>query len=237
MSFNDLIVEIPNVVSKELCDEIIERFEADDGKYQGITGGGENQNVKRSTDLHITNLDHWSDVDEKLYKATTEHFSEYLLTYSRIVGAAPEGNSLHDTGYQIQRTNPQEFYKWHHDYQTAPIHGYQPFINKNDMEVAVVRERLFTFILYLNDRTEYPEDGRTQFQNSGEVTSVIAEPGKLLLFPANQIYTHRGEVLENGVKYLLTGWICVYTTTGTTHANGDQQETVRQFVSDCSMDG
>ena len=64
MSFNDLIVEIPNVISKELCDEIIERFEADDNKYQGVTGGGEDLNTKLSTDLHISTLEEWDDIDD-----------------------------------------------------------------------------------------------------------------------------------------------------------------------------
>lgn len=229
MSFNDLIVEIPNVVSKELCDEIIERFEADDNKYQGVTGGGEDLNTKLSTDLHISSLDDWVDIDTQLFEATTRHFSSYIETYSTYTGAYPDGVGLHDTGFQVQRTNPGEFYHWHHDYQQSIIDE-QRFCNRAGAEQVVTRDRIFTFILYLNDRTEYPEDGRTQFQNQGEVTSVISEPGKLLLFPANPLYTHRGETLKNGVKYLLTGWGCMFSHTRMDYLQGDQIETVSNYV-------
>ena len=38
MAFTDLIIEVPEIITKELCDEIIDRFEADDCKEPGITG-------------------------------------------------------------------------------------------------------------------------------------------------------------------------------------------------------
>lgn len=229
MSFNDLIVEIPNVISKELCEEIIERFEADDGKYQGVTAGGEDLRTKVSTDLHISSSESWAEIDDKLYQATTSHFSQYTETYSKYTGAYPDGVGLHDTGFQIQRTNPGEFYHWHHDYQQSIIDE-QRFCDKNDNELVVTRDRLFTFILYLNDRTEYQEDGRTQFQNCGDVTSIVAEPGKLLLFPANPLYTHRGETLENGVKYLITGWCCSFSHTRMDFVSDKQLETISDYV-------
>lgn len=229
MSFTDLIVEIPNVISKELCDEIIERFEADDNKYQGVTAGGLEMQTKVSTDLHISSLDTWKDIDDQLFEATTRHFSDYIETYSSHTGSYPNGVGLHDTGFQIQRTNPGEFYHWHHDYQQSIIDEHR-FIDRSDNELVVTRDRLFTFIVYLNDRTENQEDGRTQFQNCGEVTSVVSEPGKLLLFPANPIYTHRGETLKTGVKYLLTGWGCVYSHTRMDMVHSDQLDVVTDYV-------
>ena len=117
MAFTDLIIEIPNVIDEEFCEEIIDRFEKDEEKYQGVTGGiGLDTSTKRSTDLMITDYDRWADVDEKLFQALTDHFQEYLKTYSDVVGLDYTNNgTFHDMGYQIQRTDPDEFYHWHHD--------------------------------------------------------------------------------------------------------------------------
>ena len=231
MAFTDLIVEIPNVIDKELCEEIINRFEKDDNKYQGVTGGiGVDTDTKRSTDLMLSEYGDWADIDEKLFQALTDHFKDYLKTYSDIVGFDyTKIRSFHDMGYQLQRTNPDEFYHCHHDANIGAIDDTLHITDSGRLKIYN-RERLFTFILYLNDRTEYPEDGRTQFIHCDEITSVIAEAGKLLLFPANTIYTHRGETLENGVKYLMTGWAGFYSPCNTAEVSLDVIESIHQEI-------
>ena len=235
MAFTDLIVEIPNIIDKELCAEIIDRFEKDPNQYQGVTGGiGLDTDTKRSTDLMISCLDDWQDIDGKLFQALTSHFLEYLKTYSEVVGLDyTQYSGFHDMGYQVQRTNPGEFYHWHHDFSSAPIDNTLHSVNDGNSLKTFVNERLFTYILYLNDRTEYPEDGRTQFFHSGETISYVAEAGKLLLFPANTIYTHRGEVLENGVKYLMTGWAGFYSTVNMYDPGQETLEDFHRSIEDC----
>lgn len=63
-------------------------------------------------------------------------------------------------------------------------------------------ERQFVLILYLND----VPDGGTEFKNQNYTCS--AEKGKLLIFPANFAYVHRGQISHTHEKYILTGWIC-----------------------------
>jgi len=68
---------------------------------------------------------------------------------------------------------------------------------------------MHTYIYYLNDASEF-EGGRTQFRiGTGEddIMSITPEKGKLILFPANCIFTHRGEPVTKGHKYLATGWV------------------------------
>jgi hypothetical protein len=62
-------------------------------------------------------------------------------------------------------------------------------------------ERQFVLILYLND----VPNGGTEFKNQNYTCS--AEKGKLLIFPANFAYVHRGQISETHEKYILTGWI------------------------------
>ena len=230
MAFTDLIIEVPEVISKELCTEIIDRFEADNSKTAGITGGiGYNEQVKRSTDLMITDLPDWTDIDQKFYDALSPHFQDYLATYGDVIGTNLHGVGFHDMGYQIQRTNPGEFYHWHHDYNIAPVPG-TFHMNRHNEGMVYCKERLFTYIVYLNDRTDYQEDGRTQFTHCGETFSYIAEPGKLLLFPANIIYTHRGETLQNGVKYLMTGWAGFYSAMNLASASASDIQNLQEII-------
>ena len=55
----DFVLEIPNNLSKEICEDIIKRYEEDDRKGPGKTLSGEMTTVKKSTDLHISVLKEW----------------------------------------------------------------------------------------------------------------------------------------------------------------------------------
>jgi len=68
----DYICEYPNALRGGLCESIIERFDADGRKYRGIVIGDDQ--IKKSTDLHISTLPEWKDVDEKLYEVVTKGF-------------------------------------------------------------------------------------------------------------------------------------------------------------------
>jgi len=50
------------------------------------------------------------------------------------------------------------------------------------------------------------DGGQTQFFND-ETCAIIPERGKLILFPANHMYIHRGDVVTDGAKYIMTGWM------------------------------
>ena len=200
----DLVKEYPNVVSKDLCDEIIDRFEADDLKRRGKAGNGDRSDLKISTDLYISILDHWADIDDKIYNAIKGPVEEYLFLL-RDNFAMPELYRIRDQGYQIQRTTPGGKFEIHHDHTSYPYTD-ESYINSNGDPVVTVRERIFTYILYLNDRRGM-EDGTTSFYFGPDKKIVYSEPGKLLLFPANWLYPHSGDPLTTGAKYLLTGWV------------------------------
>ena len=228
MAFTDLIVTHDNVISKELCEEIVTKFDGDDRKFQGMTGGitGEDLTTKVSTDLGISTLPEWSDIDSQLFNAVSKHFGDYIERYHEVVGLYPYGFHFHDMGYQIQKTAPGEFYHWHHDYTCSIIPG----TDHHDGSRYIARDRVFTYILYLNDRDDDCTDGRTQFTHCGEVTTIIPKAGRLLLFPANPIYTHRGETLETGVKYLMTGWCGYLTSMCYTPTNEEERTVVADYL-------
>ncbi len=178
MKLNDYFFIKRNVLDEDFCKHCIDKFNKDDKRYEGVVHGGVYPDVKRSTDLTISDNDNWKEEDNIFCTTLTSSLDEYLRwlpDHHREVIPFPQ-----DTGYQIQRTDPGGFYHWHHDQW---------------------RNRRITFIWYLNDIVE---DGYTEFSTGYKVQP---ETGKLLMFPALWPWVHRGFPPKSEVKYICTGWL------------------------------
>ena len=177
------IVTIDKSLSSDLCKRIIDKFEQDDRKGPGVTGNGYSPEVKQSTDLLISGLHEWDDIDQELYQSLQKGLDEYFGYIYQYVGELNFiQNPINDQGYQLQRTEPGGFYIWHTDESDEPD-----------------KTRFLTYLWYLND----VQEGYTEFL-SGE--RIYPEEGKLLLFPASWTYQHRGTPPKS-VKYICTGWM------------------------------
>jgi len=180
----EYVYEVSNVIPKSLCDEIIEKFENDPDKRPGLTSAGLDEKIKKTTDLIIYNEPEWKVINDKLerylFTAITEYF-EYLIkdVYDgddNII-VGLFGNGIDITNFQMQRYTVGDYFTLHVDHQP---------------------ERLLTFIIYLNEN-----GGHTNFLNG---KNVKPEPGKILFFPSVWTYPHRGCKIENGTKYIITGF-------------------------------
>ena len=69
MNNDNLIYVVQNQLDKDFCEHVIEKFKKDDNRYQGIVGSGENLEIKRSIDLHISSNDDWKEEDDVFYKS------------------------------------------------------------------------------------------------------------------------------------------------------------------------
>ncbi len=207
MNALDLIIEYPNAFPDDICEEIIERFDKDENVSKGYNGlyGPDTTTTKVSNDLMISGRPEWSDMDSKLF----DILSPYIQNYTDMLRDQfyfEQTGHIRDLGYQIQKTEPGGYFSWHTDDNTEIITD-QTYITDIGRRSHCARNRMFTYILYLNDRYEY-EDGQTEFKfGDGNTKLIRPEQGKLILFPANPFYPHRGVPLENGVKYLMTGWV------------------------------
>ena len=182
--FDDLIYIKENALDKEFCQHCIEKFKEDDRKKQGKTGGGLNLDVKRSVDLNISKVDGWEGEDKIFFNSLNEALHEYVSLESSKMMYLDQAE-FRDTGYQIQETQPGEFYHWHTDYMVSSD-GWS---------------RILTFIWYLND-IKYK--GETEFIMGNKIKP---ETGKLLIFPAAWMYFHRGCPPKKETKYITTGWV------------------------------
>ena len=179
--FTDFIYIQKDALPRSFCDNVIQKFELDDRKRQGQVGSGVQLDIKRSCDLSITGKEDWKSYDEAFFKSLNNALKEYLrFIPEEYIQFKALGRFEDDTGYQIQKTQPGDYYIWHHDQTTS---------------------RLVTFIWYLND---VKDDGYTEFIDG---TRIQPEAGKLIIFPATWDFLHRGVSPKTETKYICTGWV------------------------------
>jgi Rps23 Pro-64 3,4-dihydroxylase Tpa1-like proline 4-hydroxylase len=177
------IFEKKQALPADVCTEIIDRFEKHpDDQYSGRIGQQAIQEteIKRSTDLVVSNKPHWKDIDKLLFSSLDRSLREFNQLYPYFRGA------FKDMGYAVQRTNSGEFYEWH--------------IDGGSHEFA---QRQLVAIWYLNDVPG--PGGETEFRHQD--IKIKPEAGKLILFPPFWTHEHRGRTLQAGSKYIATTWV------------------------------
>lgn len=177
------IYEKQKALAGDVCAEMINRFENHpDDQYPGRIGQQAitDDAVKRSTDLVVSNKPHWKDIDRQLFSSLDRALYELGQTYPYFQGP------FKDTGYSIQKTASGEFYDWHID---GGSHEFS--------------QRQLVAIWYLN--TTAQPGGATEFRF--QETEVQPQQGKLVLFPPFWTHEHRGQTLQQGLKYIATTWI------------------------------
>ena len=108
---DDFIYVEKNVLSKQLCKEIITMFENSNNKIPGITGMGINFKIRNTIGVEIINSDEWKDIYSDLSIKIHSYLDQYLKNI-------------------IDKTNNQEifadnFIREHCDILTIQIHRYR----------------------------------------------------------------------------------------------------------------
>jgi len=195
-----------NSISKELCKTIRDMFDSDNNKYEGITFGGLNKNIKDTQDLVIPNtpnktgFDKWSKIQKFLEKELAKNTKDYVKILDDLIIKNHEkettnaeyktfGNVLSNDSFMVQRYTKQKGrYIYHNDFRSD-------WIEK--------KYRVITYLWYLNT---VEEGGETEFWGTH---TVKPETGKLLLFPASWTFPHRGKMPISNDKYIITGWLYI----------------------------
>jgi hypothetical protein len=187
----EFIYECEDVFPVSFCNRVIEKFEKSNLKMNGRTGDKNCINsLKKSTDIRIYDEPEW--VEEEKYfndmiRKAMKNYETFLLKMNIDDEVKKEMSEIlmcsHIQSPQIQRTEPGQYYHWHHD---------QPLIPPNWC--------IFTYIIYLND-VEKNSGGTTEF-SCGKI--IQPKAGKIIFFPSTWTYYHRGKTLEKGVKYIAT---------------------------------
>tara|TARA_Y100000361_G_C11070390_1_gene295384 strand:+ start:124 stop:759 length:636 start_codon:yes stop_codon:yes gene_type:complete len=177
------------VLPASTCKDLISKFEQCPHKRSGITGSSENElmdEVKKSTDIHITSTPGFEEED----KVCRKHLFDQIKHYQSLIEAKipiyfPLNQGVKYMGFNMQRTNPGEYYHWHCD---------EDVLNNK-------WARSITYIFYLND---IHNDGYTEFYNG---LKIQPKQGHCLIFPATWSFVHRGYPPKDETKYIITGWL------------------------------
>tara|TARA_Y100000385_G_scaffold221673_1_gene231402 strand:- start:104 stop:802 length:699 start_codon:yes stop_codon:yes gene_type:complete len=185
-----------DVLSDEFCEDLIHKFESDPNKSSGRVGGesGIDTDIKQSTDLVLHAFDKYQDECTQLFNVNRnciQHYLEYLVSFTP-TNTPFINEKIVDSGFQMQRTEPDQFYDWHDDSNV------QEYFSERGLF-----HRFFTYIFYLND-IDMSNDGYTEFLDG---TRVQPKRGRLVYFPSNWCYKHRGVAPRDQTKYIVTGWM------------------------------
>jgi len=179
------IYEIDNALPTDVCREVIRRFEdKTDQQNAGRIGTEQNEatEVKKSTDIYISNRGDWRDIDRLLRQSLGTALHEVAREFP-FFGV----NRFRDIGYNLQRYQPGEYYHWHIDAGPGEF-----------------SQRQLVAIWYLNN-VDGP-GGETEFALQG--VKVAPKTGKLVLFPPFWTHIHRAVEVTKDVKYIATTWVC-----------------------------
>jgi len=188
---DNYILEIPDALPKELCHEIINKFESDENKEQGKIGDNKivDLSLKKSIDLYVTPSDEkWVNISHKLYDTLFKCLNKYICyVYDNFSKMPPIYNDIFlnkliFSNYNIQKIEKNDQYVWHYDNPSCPD------------KIGVLN-----CIVYLN--TLELDSGNTEF---GHGRKIRPETGKVLFFPSTWTFPHRGNVVKNDSKYILS---------------------------------
>jgi Rps23 Pro-64 3,4-dihydroxylase Tpa1-like proline 4-hydroxylase len=196
-----------NSLSKELCDEIINKFEEQENKRPGSTFGGIQPKVKDTTDYDIEiNNPKWSRIRDALIFELINNIEIYTSKLDTPMYHSQPAD-IKDINRISKKYNFKELNEYGLFFETILVQKYKSnqgrYVYHNDFssESDKKRYRVLTYIYYLND---VDEGGETQFWDNYKIKP---QKGKLVLFPASWTYPHSGLMPISHDKYIITGWI------------------------------
>ena len=202
MKFKDSIGIYDNAFTKEECQRIIDRHEwAITNKLSHQGGFGELEGIKKSTDYDIISGSDEYVEDQQLTNLVANRFNkinlDYLNGFCDGDDYDPEGVIMDKTYYPLFQI--QKYDKNDGHFNSFHLENYS----------ADAKDRLFVFILYLND---VKKGGETEFyfkeEGSKKYFAIKPKAGTLIIHPASWPYVHKGNVPVSSDKYILTTWAC-----------------------------
>ena len=175
------------IIEPFFCDEIISYYEKNQQKQKlGSTSKGLNLEVKNRKDISLTpkelNLPE-NKIYQKYFESLFQCYKDYNLQWPFLKSVV----NILDIGiFNIGKyTTGQHFKKIHCERSgISTLH------------------RIFAFMTYLND----VEEGGSTYFNHYDL-DINPQKGLTLIWPAEWTHSHQGNIVNSGVKYIITGWL------------------------------
>tara|TARA_B100001250_G_C19758552_1_gene771330 strand:- start:897 stop:1502 length:606 start_codon:yes stop_codon:yes gene_type:complete len=183
----------PNFISAwlieplSLCDDLIKYFELNKTRQKkGISAQGHNIEAKDSVDIVIRPNEiplHGNEIFQTYFEKLFECHHDYISQWPFIKNISQK----YEIGsFNLQRYQPGQHFK--------KIHTERSCLGN--------LQRIFVFMTYLND---VKDGGSTYFSHYD--LEIQPKKGLTLIWPAEWTHAHRGNILNSGNKYIITGWI------------------------------
>ncbi|MDA9783649.1 2OG-Fe(II) oxygenase [Gammaproteobacteria bacterium] len=172
-----------------ICDELITYFESNTNKQnKGVSGAGENLDIKNSIDITI------SPKEIKLpgNEAFDKYFNNLFSCYQDYTTQWPFLTKFTDD-LQIGDFNLQRYQSGQH-FQS---------VHTERCSLGTLH-RIFAWMTYLND-VDIKDGGSTFFSHYD--LEVQPKKGLTLIWPAEWTHAHKGNLLNADSKYIITGWM------------------------------
>ena len=177
-----------NLEPFSICEDLINYFELNLVKQKkGITKGDVNTDKKDSIDITIKPKEillPGNEAFKAYFEKLFECYKNYIEEWPFLEDLAQK---LEIGSFNLQRYKPGQHFK--------AIHTERISIDSS--------HRVFAFMTYLND---VKKGGSTYFSHYD--LEIQPRKGLTLIWPAEWTHAHRGNILREGSKYIITGWIC-----------------------------
>jgi hypothetical protein len=185
VTHNQFIGIYENVLSKDVCKNVIELFENDLKNKVGVSTGDKEfakEKMDRN-DFFKTYLS--NEFNNKIVETVNQALEKSIILYAEEFWTVKQINAT-SLEIKLQKTPPRGGYHlWHCEQQ--------------DFTVA---NRVLVWTVYLNDVPN--GEGETEFLWQG--LRVQPKAGTVSIFPASFTHTHRGNPVYSCNKYIATGW-------------------------------
>lgn len=183
-TLSQYIVEIPGLVSRQLCYDLIAEYGSDSNWSQAAVGSGAvNTSIRNVQSLGISqpgvmekNFDHRYRLDQQVFMATGQAIAHYQKLF-------PWVSIETDSGYDFLRYDTGMFYLQHVDSFKA-------------------HPRAVSCSFAIND-----DHGGGEFAFFDKRIVVRPAQGSALLFPSNFMFPHEILPVTSGTRYSIITWL------------------------------
>ena len=182
-----------NILSKDVCNNIIEYFDGHPNRAKGHTGKGIRKDIKNGTNLIVLINDCSKFMYDLLGSDIIPSLNKGIVKYKKKFPFLEELNIWEmDDAFNIQKFDgKEEGYFVRHCENDGIENPYNNTIHGHC--------RMLVWMIYLNNaksgtRFYYP------------TRDIKAKQGRLVIWPADWTYPHSGIIPNRGEKYLMTGW-------------------------------